>query len=162
MSEYPNIPKEELSCPCVISVRSHKDKANHPHLPGYECKFPFTSERAEGNSQARPAAAPTLSTRAPSTFTQQDFPANQEHVQTGGKIKYNLLQEKMKVNPNRHTSKRFLFATFILCAEGTIVSKRFALLNETGTREAFLGKIILKNHQKPIPALQTSVLNKEM
>lgn len=110
------------------------------------------------------AAAPTLSTsiRAPSTFIQQGFPANQEHAQTGGKIKYNLPQEKMKVNPNRHTSKGFLFATFVPCTEGTIVSKRFALLNETGTREAFLGKIILKNHQKPIPALQTPILNKEM
>lgn len=157
MSEYPSIAKEELSCPCVISVSSHRDKANHPHLPRYECKFPFTSERAEGNSQAQSAAAPTLS-----TFIQQDFPANQEHVQTGGKIKYNLPQEKMKVNPNRHTSKGFLFATFIPCAEGTIVSKRFTLLNETGTREAFLGKIILKNHQKLIPAFQTPILNKEM
>lgn len=77
------------------------------------------------------------------------------------KIKYNLLQQNMKVNPNRHPSEGFLFAAFITCAEGTIASKQFALLNETKTREALLGKIILKNHQQPIQTLQTPILNKE-
>lgn len=49
VSGYPSIPKEELSCLCVISISSHRDTANHPHLPGYECDFPslpFTSLRA--------------------------------------------------------------------------------------------------------------------
>lgn len=131
-----------------------------------QIELPFHFTEDSGNSQAQPAAAPTLSTGIGVSCSQHIYPArfptNQEHVQTQGKIKYNLPQEKMKGNPNRNTSKGFLFATFIPCAEGTIVSKRFALLNETGTREAFLGKIILKNHQKPIPALQTPVLNKEM
>lgn len=166
MPEYPSTPQEELCCLCVISLSSYRDIANHSHFPGYECDFPFTSLRAQAipkpSLQLHRPSALTSESAAPSTFIQQGSPANQEHVQTGGKIKYNLPREEMKVNPNRHTSKGFLFATFIPCAEGTIVSKRFALLNETGTREAFLGKIILKNHQKPIPALQTSILNKEM
>lgn len=146
---------------CAISTSSHRHRANHPHLPGYECDFPCTSLRAW--AAPKPSLQSCIKHQSPpTTFTQQDFPASQEHVQTGGKIKYNLPQEKMKVNPNRHTSKGFLLATFIPCTEGTIVSKLFALLNETGTRKAFLGKIILKNHQKPIPALQTPILNKEM
>lgn len=129
MSEYPSIPKEELSCSCVISLSSSRDTANHSHLPGYECDFLFTSLRAQAipkpSLQLHQPSALASKPAAPSTFIQQDPPANQEHAQTGGKIKYNLPREKMKVNPNRHTSKGFLFATFIPCAEGTIVSKRF-------------------------------------
>lgn len=76
------------------------------------------------------------------------------------KIKHNLPQQSIKVKPNRHTSKGFIFATFITCAEGTIARKQFALFNET--REAFLGMIVLKNHQQPLQTLQTQILNKEM
>jgi len=47
-------------------------------------------------------------------------------------------------------------------AEGTTASKQFASLNETRTREAFLGKITWKDYQQPIQTLQTPTLNKEM
>lgn len=158
MSEYPGTPKQGLSCPRVISVSSPSDRANHPVVPGKDAAFlPQTSPKPSLQLHL-----PLVLTAAPSMFTQPDFPANQEYVQARGKIKYNLSQQSMKVNPNRHTSKGFLFATFITCAEGTIASKQFALLNETKTREAFLGKIILKNHQQPIQTFQTLILNKEM
>lgn len=150
---------------CYFS-QLHSDTANHPHHPGDRCDFSFISLSARAipkpSLQLHQPSALASESAAPTAFIQQDFPANQEHVQTHSKIKHNLPQENTKVNPNRHTHKGFLFATFIPCAEGTILSKRFALLNKTGTREAFLGKIILKNHQKLIPALQTPLLNKEM
>lgn len=126
----------------------------HLRSPACSCIDPGCSQRRSSRWQRKPAA--------PSLLTQQDSPANREYTRARGKIKYNLPQQSMKVNPNRHTSKGFLFAAFITCAEGTTASKQFALLNETKAREAFLGKIILKKHQQPIQTLQTLTLNKEM
>lgn len=68
--------------------------------------------------------------------------------------------DSTQLNPNRHPSTRFFFVLFITHAEETIARKQFAVLHETKAREAFLGKIILRNHQQPIPALQTPILNK--
>lgn len=73
-------------------------------LPQQASPFLFPSPRAPTSPDPACGCANPRLPPVPSLFTQQHVPVNQEYAQSRGKIKYNLPQCSMKVNPNRQAS----------------------------------------------------------